>query len=99
MTSMQFRIIVITLLAWTSLMTAQAQSKNPRSTGNKIGQAARVGGSFDALAKRASAAREANRIEEAIPLYLQALKIKPTWKEGWWYVGSMFYDGDHYVEA
>jgi tetratricopeptide (TPR) repeat protein len=78
------------------LIPAHAQGKKSRASSNN--STTRAGG-FDALAKRASGAREANRIDEAIPLYLQALKIKPAWKEGWWHVGSMFYDGDRYREA
>lgn len=62
-------------------------------------QAARSKSRFDVLAERASTAREAGRIEEAIPLYLQALKLKPKWSEGWWYAGSMFYERDRYREG
>src|SRR5215471_16111578 len=36
---------------------------------------------FDQLARKADEAREANRLEEATALYLQALRIKPKWKE------------------
>jgi tetratricopeptide (TPR) repeat protein len=38
-------------------------------------------------------------LDEAIALYLQALKLKPGWSEGWWYVGSMFYERDQYREG
>src|SRR5262249_7892984 len=40
-----------------------------------------------------------DRLEEASALYLQALRPKPAWKEGWWQVGAMFYERDHYTEA
>src|SRR5205085_53198 len=88
--------VAVTFLICAIFIPAQAQNKKPRP----LAQAStRTGSGFDLLAKRASDAREANRIEEAVSLYLQALKIKPSWKEGWWYVGSMFYDGDHYREG
>ncbi len=54
---------------------------------------------FDRLAKQAAAAREANRAEEAIGLYQKSLKLKPRWDEGWWYLGTLYYDSDRYKEA
>ncbi|MFN0088347.1 MAG: tetratricopeptide repeat protein [Blastocatellia bacterium] len=56
-------------------------------------------GEFERLSKQANAAREAERLDEAIALYLRALKLKPKWSEGWWYVGSMFYQRDQYREG
>lgn len=52
--------------------------------------------SFEQLAADAGAAREANRIPEAIDLYQQALKLKPDWQEGWWFLGTLSYDADQY---
>jgi len=54
---------------------------------------------FDEVAKSASAAREAGKVEEAIQGYKRALEIRPDWNEGWWYLGTMEYDADRYAEA
>ena len=54
---------------------------------------------FDSLAKRAEAAREANRTDEAIELYKKCLNLKPRWPEGWWDLGTLYYDADRYQEA
>jgi tetratricopeptide (TPR) repeat protein len=54
---------------------------------------------FEQLIQQGAQAREANRLEEATTLYLQALRIKPKWKEGWWYVGAMLYERDRYADA
>jgi tetratricopeptide (TPR) repeat protein len=51
---------------------------------------------FEELAAQASAAREANKTAQAIELYQQALRMKPAWKEGWWFLGTLAYDGDQY---
>lgn len=59
----------------------------------------RAGANFDALAKRATEAREANRLEEAIGLYEQALKLRPSWVEGHWYLGTLHYELDRYGPA
>ena len=55
--------------------------------------------SFEDLARQATAAREQGKPGEAIQLYQQALQIHPDWEEGWWYVGTLLYDGNHFAEA
>ncbi|MBV9266709.1 MAG: tetratricopeptide repeat protein [Acidobacteriaceae bacterium] len=55
--------------------------------------------SFDDLAKKAADARDANNIPNAIELYRRALQMKPDWNEGWWYLGSLLYDSDRYLDA
>ncbi|HMI51729.1 MAG TPA: tetratricopeptide repeat protein [Candidatus Saccharimonadales bacterium] len=54
---------------------------------------------FDALAKSAAAAREAGNIPEALRDYRAAVSVHPDWQEGWWYLGTLEYDLDHYREA
>jgi tetratricopeptide (TPR) repeat protein len=54
---------------------------------------------FKDLSQAASAAREANDVPKAIELYQSALKLEPDWPEGLFYLGSLFYDSDHYADA
>src|ERR1700693_1174644 len=54
---------------------------------------------FEELAAQADAAREADHIPQAIQLYQEALKLKPAWPDGWWYLGTIFYDGDQYEDG
>src|SRR5579871_1319620 len=54
---------------------------------------------FAELARQAGAAREADRVQQAIDLYQQALQVKPDWPEGWFYLGTLFYDSDRYADA
>jgi tetratricopeptide (TPR) repeat protein len=54
---------------------------------------------FEAFAKSAAAAREAGNPDQAIADYRQALELRPNWPEGWWYLGTLQYDRDHYREA
>jgi tetratricopeptide (TPR) repeat protein len=58
-----------------------------------------VAANFQALAKSATAAREAGEPEEAIRDYQRALEIRPDWQEGWWFLGALQYDQNHYAEA
>ena len=52
--------------------------------------------SFDSMAAKATAARNANDLPRAISLYQQAVAAKPDWAEGWWFLGSLAYDSDQY---
>src|SRR6185369_16919175 len=54
---------------------------------------------FDRFVKLADEARLAERFDDAISLYGQALKVKPKWAEGWWYIGAIFYQRDIYPQA
>ena len=55
--------------------------------------------SFEAIAAEASRAREANEIDRAAGLYRNALRLRPDWAEGWWYLGTLLYDRDDYAGA
>ena len=55
--------------------------------------------SFEQLEKRAEAKMEAGENAEAIRLYEQATAIRPTWSEGWWYLGTMSFDAGEYAKA
>jgi tetratricopeptide (TPR) repeat protein len=54
---------------------------------------------FKMLVSKAAAARDAERLDEAVALYRKALHINPRWAEGWWTLGAIDYDADRYAEA
>ena len=54
---------------------------------------------FDRYVKLADEARLAERLEDALSNYGEALKLRPNWSEGWWYVGAIFYQKDLYPQA
>lgn len=54
---------------------------------------------FDRLAKEAETAEQTNRVDDAIRLYTQALRIKPSWQEGWWKLGMTNYQLDRYEDG
>jgi tetratricopeptide (TPR) repeat protein len=54
---------------------------------------------FDKTVKDAAAARDAGRIEESIALYAKAVRLRPSWVEGHWSLGTAFYELDKYPEA
>lgn len=53
---------------------------------------------FEALSRRATAALESNPAEAA-KLYRQAVTIRPSWAEGWFYLGASLYETRQYGES
>lgn len=54
---------------------------------------------FDRLVEAATAARTAGRWEEAIALYAKAVKLKPSYVEGYWYQGTSYYTLEKFSEC
>jgi tetratricopeptide (TPR) repeat protein len=78
----------------TATQAAPAQAPPAKAPAPSSGDAA-----FQALVKQATAARQANDLDAAIRLYNQALKANPRWAEGYWYLGTSYYEQDRYDEA
>ncbi len=54
---------------------------------------------FASLAAEANAARDTERLDEALVLYRKALVLRPGWAEGWWSLGTIEYDQSAYADA
>ena len=54
---------------------------------------------FERLAQAAATARQSNQNDEALLLYRKALQLKPSWADGWWNFGSIYYEKEQYAEA
>jgi predicted Zn-dependent protease len=54
---------------------------------------------FERIAQQADTARAADRFNDAIHLYREALHLKPAWRDGWWDLASLYYDQDRFQEA
>ena len=70
----------------------QAQVASSRSPVAKTKEA-------QSLIAEANAARDAQQLDRAILLYRQALALQPRWTEGWWSLGTIYYDADNYADA
>jgi tetratricopeptide (TPR) repeat protein len=55
--------------------------------------------SFEEVSKRADSARTSDQISEAVGLYREAVKLRPAWIDGWWWLGSLLYEQDRFDEA
>ena len=85
----QLRLCAISCLLCAPLLIA----------GPAPGQQQKLTGTFDGLAKRAEAAKDGDRLDEAVALYQRALALRPTWPEGWWSLGTIEYDRNHFAVA
>jgi tetratricopeptide (TPR) repeat protein len=54
---------------------------------------------FDTLVAQATDARNAEHWEDAIALYAKAVKLKPSFVEGYWYQGTAYYSLDKFTEC
>jgi tetratricopeptide (TPR) repeat protein len=54
---------------------------------------------FETVASQAEAARVQDRVSDAIRLYREGTDLRPSWADGWWYLGSLLYDQDRFAEA
>lgn len=55
--------------------------------------------SFEQIARQADAARQGDHVQLAIELYGEGVRLRPEWSEGWWELGSLYYDQDRFPEA
>jgi tetratricopeptide (TPR) repeat protein len=84
---MRLRHVVATLCLAASLAAADQKTPDAASA------------AFDRASKAATEARAQNHATDAIALYRQALSMRPSWTEGWWFLGELLYDGNRYPEA
>src|SRR5437660_2941797 len=86
----KYLFIAFSIVTLLPVCSRQSYAQSPRrSERNKLAQGprkspAQLTAEFNDLAKRATEAREADRLDEAVALYGQALQLRPSWIEGWW---------------
>jgi tetratricopeptide (TPR) repeat protein len=61
--------------------------------------AANTDNKFQTIASEADKARESERLNDALNLYSEGVKLRPTWVDGWWWLGSILYEQDRFAEA
>jgi tetratricopeptide (TPR) repeat protein len=54
---------------------------------------------FEQIVQQAEAARVADRMNNAIALYSEGVRVRPSWSDGWWSLASLLYDQDRFPEA
>ena len=54
---------------------------------------------MEKLSQEGESDRQKNKIDDAIAVYKKGVALKPSWDEGWWYLGTLYYDLDQYTEG
>lgn len=54
---------------------------------------------FELISKQAETAQIEDRFRDAIGLYSEGVRLRPTWSDGWWALGSLLYEQDRFPEA
>src|SRR3982750_3539850 len=93
MSRMTCTAAICVLAALVSVGAAAAPQSTPTP-----GDASSVS-SFDAVRSRADEARAAGRLEEAIEFYGRAVRLRPSWTEGYWYLGAVNYEIENYAQC
>jgi len=103
---MNHRIVLVSLLAFAFCVAAPSEAVLPvlaahliRTDDKEQSQGNVAHESFEKLTARARAALDADQIPEAIRLYDRATKLRPNWSEGWWHLGTLFFDTQRFGEA
>src|SRR6266550_3769249 len=86
------RILLAAVLLFSRSPFSAVQSRGP--PGGDI-----PSGSFDTIRQRADEARTRGRFEEAIELYARAVRLRPAWVEGHWYLGTTYYEIEKYADC
>jgi tetratricopeptide (TPR) repeat protein len=91
-----FLLISMLLIVSTSAAVGQSTSRRgkpiPKPTVD-------VNAEFDKAVKAGDEARIASRLDEAIEAYDQAVRLRPKWPDGWWYLGAIYYEKDQYAQG
>jgi len=77
----------------TALAVQNEEQANQKAQSNANPQA------FEKLVEQAQAAMDADHGPEAIRLYTRATTLRPNWSEGWWHLGTLFFDAGRFTEA
>jgi len=75
-------------LAWSAAVSAQSASQTKQANNP-----------FQSLVQAANAARNSGNTAQAVRDYTQAVALRPGWAEGWWNLGAIQYETNHYPEA
>jgi tetratricopeptide (TPR) repeat protein len=92
-------IAVVFASAFAGAQTAKPTAPRSARPAPPAGARAKQPAQFDQLVAQATDARKAEKWDEAIALYAQAVKLKPSYVEGYWYQGTAYYTLQKYTEC
>jgi tetratricopeptide (TPR) repeat protein len=80
-------------------LAQRARTDTSNKPADSTGKSPPEDSAFARLKTAALRAREGNRAIEACQLYEQLVTLRPKWAEGWWYLGTLYYERARYIAA
>jgi tetratricopeptide (TPR) repeat protein len=97
---LRYVFVAVGLMSFTLLepgpVGAQTTTPTPPP---RVAAAPKPGPSFEEVSRKAAVAREGGKVPEALLLYQKAVRMRPKWAEGWWYLATLQYEGDRFAES
>jgi tetratricopeptide (TPR) repeat protein len=87
------------LLLSTALVAAPQAIQETTARKTPAKRQAAASATFERIAKQATDARTAGKLDEAAGHYRKALDLKPDWIDGHWALATLLYDLDRFLEA
>ena len=94
---LSFSLLLVFAIGY-SLIHAQTESRATKAAAGTQ-PTTQSNAEFENVVKIAHEARMARRLDEAIESYKKAVRIRPEWPDGWWFLGAIHYEKDLYPEA
>ena len=92
-------LLVAVLMAGAAVSAQAPKRAAPARQSVARKPAAAAGAQFDKLVADATEARKAEQWDQAIALYAKAVKLKPSFVEGYWYQGTAYYTLEKFSEC
>ena len=87
------------ILAVSALVLPQLAAGSPTLAQTATARPSSPGVSFEEASSRAVAARAGGDASGAIRWYREGVRQRPSWDEGWWYLGALSYEKGNSAEA
>src|SRR6478672_10099037 len=99
MKNSQSSFLLLAFFLGCSILTLGQSASRPKGTPANAKTTSQQDAEFDKAVKLADEARLAGRLDDAVESYNNAMRIRPRWPDGWWYLGAILYEKDLYAPA
>jgi tetratricopeptide (TPR) repeat protein len=99
MKNSQSSLLLLAFILGCSIVTLGQSASRAKGAPAKATTTAQQDAEFDKAVKLADEARLAGRLDDAIESYNNAMRMRPRWPDGWWYLGAILYEKDLYAPA
>ena len=87
-------LLLLAFILGCSIVTPGQSASRPKGAPANAKTTSQQDIEFDRAVKLADEARLAGRLDDAIVSYNNAMRMRPRWPDGWWYLGAILYEKD-----